>query len=36
MTSSLLGHRLAGMHGLTIPVDAGHLILTGINPSPAR
>jgi hypothetical protein len=22
--------------GVTIPVDAGHLILTGVNPTPAR
>jgi NAD(P)-dependent dehydrogenase (short-subunit alcohol dehydrogenase family) len=26
----------AKVTGVTIPVDAGHLILTGINPSPVR
>jgi len=26
----------AKVTGVTIPVDAGHLILTGVNPSPVR
>ena len=26
----------AKVTGVTIPVDAGHLILTGVNPDPAR
>ena len=29
-------HMTAKVTGVTIPVDAGHLILTGINPTPVK